>query len=78
MVTCTVDAHKSSDVMSLDIPNAYIQTDVPEKNKCKGKRIVIKVRAVLVDWLCEIDPLEYSSFILYNEVSKHFVWVQTK
>ena len=42
MLTCTVDAYQERDVMSLDIPNAYIQAAVPKKEK--GERIIMKVR----------------------------------
>ena len=41
MLICAVDAFQRRDVMSLDIPNAYIQAKVPEQKK--GERIVMKI-----------------------------------
>ncbi len=42
MLTCAVDAHQRLDIMTLDIPNAHVQADIPEQKK-EG-RIVMKVR----------------------------------
>ena len=42
MLTCAVDAYEMRDVMTLDIPNAYIQAEVPKMKR--GERIVMKVR----------------------------------
>ena len=41
MITCAIDAHEGRDVMSLNVPNAFIQTSIPKK--AKGERIVMKV-----------------------------------
>ena len=64
MITCPVDAHEGRDVMSLDIPNAYIQACVPKQPK--GNRVVMKVRGQLVDWLVELDPASYLPFVVYE------------
>ena len=64
MITCAVDAQEGRDVMSLDVPNAFIQTDIPKRPK--GERIIMKVRGQLVDWLCELDPVRYSPFVVYE------------
>ena len=62
MLTCTIDAYQKRDIMTLDIPNAYIQAEVPEQKK--GERIVMKIRGELVDWLCQIDPAAYLPFVV--------------
>ena len=62
MLTCAVDAAEGRDVMSLDIPNAYIQALVPAKGV--GNRIVMKVRGKLVEWLLEIDPTAYAPHVV--------------
>ena len=64
MLTCAVDAYEKRDIMSLDIPNAYIQAAVPEKEK--GERIIMKICGKLVDWLCKIDPAAYLPFVVYE------------
>ena len=40
-LTVVVDAHQRRDIMSLDIPNAYIQTQLSEKRR--GKQVVMKI-----------------------------------
>ena len=64
MITCTIDAQEERDAMSLDVPNAFIQTSIPKKPK--GERIIMKVRGQFVDWLCELDPFRYSPFVVYE------------
>ena len=64
MLTCAVDARELQDIMTIDIPNAYIQASVPEEKK--GERTIMKIRGLLVDWLCEIDPPSYLPFVVYE------------
>ena len=64
LLTCGVDAAEGRDIMSLDIPNAFVQTDMPEKEV--GERIIMKVRGKLVEWLIELDPLRYESKVVYE------------
>lgn len=62
MLTCVVDAHEKRDVISLDIPNAYIQVEVSAQKH--GERVVMKIRGQLVDWLCEIAPTAYLPYVV--------------
>jgi hypothetical protein len=39
----TIDAKQKYDVMTADIPNAFVQTDVDEKNQVKGEHIIMKI-----------------------------------
>lgn len=48
--------------MSLDIPNAYIQTQLPEGKR--GERVIMKDRGLLVQWLISIDPISYTPFVV--------------
>ena len=63
-LTCAVDAHKGRDVMSMDVPNTYIQADLPQDDK--SEKVIMKVRGRLVDWLCEIAPESYQSYVVYE------------
>ena len=65
MLTATVDARQGRDIMTLDIPNAFIQADMPEQEK--GKRVIMKLRGRLVDWLIQLDPLSYESKVVYEK-----------
>ena len=63
-VTCTVDAAKKRDVMSLDVPNAFIQARLPKARV--GERVIMKLRGEVVDWLVELDPLAYLDKVVHE------------
>ena len=50
MLTAVIDAKEERDVMSADVPNAFIQTPMPER-KNREERVVMKITGVLVDLL---------------------------
>lgn len=68
LLTAGIDALQRRDVMSLGIPNAFIQAKVPKKPR--GEQIVMKIRGVLVDWLVEMDPHQYAPFVVYEDGKK--------
>ena len=76
MLTCAIDAYQKRDIMSLDIPNAYIQADVPVQKV--GERIVMKIRGDLVDWLCEIDPASYLPYVVVERGVEVLYFIMTK
>jgi hypothetical protein len=47
MLTAIVDAKEGRDVMSCDIPNAFIQTMLP-KVEAGNERVIMKITGVLV------------------------------
>ena len=51
--------------MSLDIPNAFIQTGMPQKER--GERIIMKVRGKLVDWLVDLDSITYLNMVVIKK-----------
>ena len=55
MLTSVIEAEEERDVATCDIPNAFVQTDVERVDK-DGNRTIMKIRGVLVDILCEIEP----------------------
>ena len=52
-LTSTVEAHPKRDVVSLDLPNTYIQGEVPQP-RSREDRITMKLTGILVDWLLEL------------------------
>lgn len=54
--------------MSIDVPNAFIQTDV-EKND-SDERIMMKICGPLVNMLMDIDPVTYGPYVVYEGESK--------
>eukprot|EP00543_Licmophora_paradoxa_P010625 CAMPEP_0202466662 /NCGR_PEP_ID=MMETSP1360-20130828/69430_1 /ASSEMBLY_ACC=CAM_ASM_000848 /TAXON_ID=515479 /ORGANISM="Licmophora paradoxa, Strain CCMP2313" /LENGTH=141 /DNA_ID=CAMNT_0049090879 /DNA_START=1 /DNA_END=423 /DNA_ORIENTATION=+ len=67
LITGVVEAKQHRDVMTLDIPNAFVQTSVPQD----GDKIVMKIRGTLVDILCPICPEVYEPYVTYE--GKHKV-----
>ena len=55
-LTAAIEAQESHDFATCNIQNAFVQTDVEEKDK-DGNRTIMKIRGVCVDILCEIDPI---------------------
>ena len=57
MLTSVVDAKEEQDVMSADIPNAFIQAKMPKANIENGvERVIMKITGKLVDILIRIAP----------------------
>jgi hypothetical protein len=48
--------------MTVDIPNAFVQTKL-DNNQDK---VIMKIRGILVDMLIEINPEMYRSYIVYE------------
>ena len=68
-LTSTIDAFEHRDIMSVDIPNAYIQADVPIVEKGQDQ-ITMKVTSLLVDWLVEIEPETYTKYVVMERGGK--------
>ena len=67
-VTATIDAKQNRDVMTLDVPNAFVQTIVPYKEG--DEKIIMKIRGHLVDMLLEISPETYKDYVTYENGKK--------
>ena len=68
-ITLAVDAKEERDTATLDIPNAFIQTQMKELDK-DGNRFVMKIRGRLVDMLVQIAPEIYKDFVTYENGQK--------
>jgi hypothetical protein len=69
MLTAVIDAKEERDVMSADVPNAFIQTPMPER-KNGEERVVMKITGVLVDLLVQLAPDVYGPFVVYEKGRK--------
>jgi hypothetical protein len=56
LLTLIVDAHKVRDVDVIDIPNAFIQTQVDDAKD----HVIIWITGVIVDWLVKVAPKVYA------------------
>ena len=72
MTTCVIDAHEEQDMMSLDIPNAFIQTLMPEVKDGEA-RVTMKITGLLVDYLIAIDAT-YRDYVV-TENGKQVIYV---
>ena len=68
LLSSVIDARKQCDVATVDILNAFIQTEIPQEEG--QERIILKIRGKLVDILVEIDPDTYSQFVTYERNKK--------
>jgi hypothetical protein len=76
IITGVVDAKQHRDVMTADIPNAFVQTDIDKKKV--GERIIMKIRGPLVDMLLELSHETYAEYVVYEGKSKVLYVVMEK
>jgi hypothetical protein len=69
LITGVIEAKQRRDIMTNDVPNAFVQTPVPQD----GDKIIMKIRGQLVDILTEIAPETYHSYIVYEGKKKQKV-----
>ena len=62
LITGVLDAKQHRDVMTNDVPNAFVQTPISQD----GEKFIMKIRGKLVDMLVEISPETYEPFIVYK------------
>ena len=60
MLTLTIDAKENRDIMSADVPNAFIQTEMPQGKE----KVMMKITGVLVDMLVQLDPKLYGPHVV--------------
>ncbi len=56
--------------MTTNIPNAFVQLDIDDKNHVKGNRIIMNIQGPLVNMLCVIAPKIYESFVVLEGCDK--------
>ena len=76
VLSATIDAKERRDVMTCDIPNAYIQAMRPPVKKGED-RVIMKITGSMVDLLLEIDPIGYDGFVVI-EKGKRVVYVEVQ
>jgi len=68
-ITATIDAHKERDVMTADIPNAFIQASLNNR-KDGDEKVVMKVTGMLVNLLVQVAPDVYGPFVVFENGCK--------
>ena len=74
MLTAIVDAKEKRDVMTADIPNAFIQAQMPNLDD-PNELVYMKITGVLVDLLVEMAPEVYKPYVTM-EGGKKVLYVQ--
>ena len=65
MLIGVIDANEGRDVMTCNIPNAFIQALMPEV-KDGDERVMMKITGVLVDMLVELNRELYGPYVVYE------------
>jgi hypothetical protein len=68
-ITATIDAKEFRDVMSSDIPNAFIQASMAATKKGE-RRVIMKITGILLDLLVSLDPELYGPHVVYEDGKK--------
>jgi hypothetical protein len=76
LLIAVIEAEEERDIATCDIPNAFIQTHMEDKDQ-DGNRTIIKIRGVLVDVLCDIDP-KYKEYVEIENEKKILYVLVTK
>ena len=69
LLTGAVDAKEGRDIMTNDVPNAFIQAHMPEYKNGEA-RVVMKVSGLLVKLLCELAPETYAPYVVIENGKK--------
>ena len=64
-ITGVIDAKEERDEMSADVPNAFIQDEIPPEKRADEK-IIMKITGRLVNYLVEIAPETYAKYVVYE------------
>ena len=64
-ITGVIDAHDEQDVMTADVPNAFIQAPMPEV-KPSEERVMMKITGVLVDMLVQLSHEVYGPYVVFE------------
>ena len=76
--TLIFDAKQNREVVTLDIPNAFIQNPVPKSEE----KVVMRITGLLVDYLVKLFPTNYNNYVTiqnqtniqYLEMRKSSIW----
>jgi hypothetical protein len=74
MLTVIVDAKEGCNVMSCNIPNAFIQAKLPNLGP-DNEQVIMKITGVLVDLLANMSPEVYGPYVVMDK-HKGVIYVQ--
>ena len=68
-LTTVIDAKEKRDIMTADIPNAFIQAHMPKIENGED-RVIMKITGVLVELLVKLAPEVYGDYVVYEKGKK--------
>ena len=66
LTTAVIDAKQNRDIITLDIPNAFVQTPMPKSQQ----RVIMRINGLLVEYLDKLFPGEYNEYIINQNNTK--------
>jgi len=63
IITGVIEAKQQHDIMTADIPNAFVQTDINQSDE----KIIMKIRGELVDILVDVSQEIYSNYVVQEK-----------
>ena len=74
MIKGVIDAKEERDVMTADVPDAFIQAQMPDMKRNED-RVMMKITGLLVDLLVQLCPEVYGPYVLF-ENGRKLLYVQ--
>jgi Reverse transcriptase (RNA-dependent DNA polymerase) len=71
MITAAIEADENRDIMTVDIPNAFVQTEIENKDE----RVMMKIKGQLAEMLVKIEPEVYENYLI-EEDNEKVIYVQ--
>ena len=68
-LTTVIDPKEKRDIMTANIPNAFIQAHMPKIEKGKD-RVIMKITGTLVELLVKLAPTVYGPFVVFEKGKK--------
>ena len=69
LLTAVIDAHENREVAVIDIPNAFVQTEM------EGEKVIMKFNGELAELLVTTSPQLYTKYIV-DENGKKVLYVE--
>ena len=75
-LTAAIDALERRDVMTSDIPNAFIQAEMPKIDEKGKEKVIMKITGPLVELLINVNPQLYGPMVVFENGRRViYVWV---
>ena len=71
LLTATIDAEEGRDVATIDIPNAFVQTELSS-----DEMVVMRLRGKLAELMVQVAPEIYSKYVIYNNKGETMLYVR--